>query len=223
GNLQLLTKIFEYQADNVAKLELLKKLLASSETGLKGLEEVQAILAYHANVGTINDVVLEITLARGLNYYTGAIFEVTARDIPFGSLCGGGRYDDLTGIFGMPGVSGVGISFGADRIYDVMKELGLFQEIPPVGSKVLLINFGGDDEMEAHRLLKTLRSNGIGSELYPEPAKIKKQMSYADGRKIPYVILAGEEERQQGKVTLKVMGSGEQMTITPDELIRKFQ
>jgi histidyl-tRNA synthetase len=223
ANIIMISDLLNFRGGNDDKLKALQAILSDTVTGKKGLDEIMAVLAYHDHVGTKNNLLVDITLARGLNYYTGAIFEVTASDLPFGSLCGGGRYDDLTGIFGMPGVSGVGISFGADRIYDVMQELGLFTDVPANAAKVLLINFGGDDELESLKLLKLLRGKGVSSELYPDPVKIKKQMSYADARKIPYVVLAGEEERAKGEVTVKSMATGDQYSVTPDELIRMLQ
>lgn len=199
----------------IAKLRI---LFPDSEAGLLGLEEMEKLLNYIDAVTLKNPVDLDITLARGLNYYTGTIIEVVARDLKFGSLCGGGRYDDLTGIFGMPGLSGVGISFGADRIYDVMQELNLFPEGQIDGPKVLFVNFGDSDEIYSLKALKHLRNQGISSEIYPEPAKLKKQMAYADARKIPYTVLAGENERVHGTYTIKNMQSGNQQSVTLEEM-----
>ncbi|HUM88510.1 MAG TPA: His/Gly/Thr/Pro-type tRNA ligase C-terminal domain-containing protein, partial [Prolixibacteraceae bacterium] len=164
-------------------------------------------------------VELDLTLARGLNYYTGAIFEVKANDVQIGSITGGGRYDDLTGIFGLPGVSGVGISFGADRIYDVMEQLNLFPTEALAGAKVLFINFGKDEEAYVLPAVSRMRSVGISCEIYPEAAKMKKQMEYANRKQIPYVILAGETEISDGKLTLKNMLTGEQSLLSVDEII----
>lgn len=222
-HLDSLKRIFIFEGNNEEKLSLIGEMLAGSETGQKGIEEMQQLLTYHKETGTRNTVTTDITLARGLNYYTGTIFEVTALDVAIGSLCGGGRYDDLTGIFGMPGLSGVGISFGADRIYDVMQELKLFGDINPGQPKVLFVNFGAEDEIYSLKALTVLRSHGISAEMYPDAAKIKKQMSYADARKIPFVVLAGEEERKSGQFRLKDMSSGDQLTMTLNTLIETIR
>lgn len=197
----------------------LRKLFPDSEAGLLGIEEMEKLLGFLDAVTMQNSVELDINLARGLNYYTGTIIEVVARDLKFGSLCGGGRYDDLTGIFGMPGLSGVGISFGADRIYDVMMELNLFPKGQIEGPRVFFVNFGDSDENYSLKALEHLRNQGIPSEMYPEPAKLKKQMAYADARKIPYTVLAGENERKNSTYTVKSMQSGTQQSVTLDELV----
>ncbi|HRZ42679.1 MAG TPA: histidine--tRNA ligase [Bacteroidales bacterium] len=202
----------------------LRELFHGSESGRLGLEEMEKLFSLLDTVTPGNAVEPDITLARGLNYYTGTIIEVVARDLQFGSLCGGGRYDDLTGIFGMPGLSGVGISFGADRIFDVMQELHLFPEGQIDGPKVLFVNFGGADELYSLKALEYLRSHGIPSEMYPEAAKLKKQIAYADARKIPYAVLAGETEREMGTYTIKNMHNSTQQSVTLDqlaELLRK--
>ncbi len=209
-----------FTGTSVEKLGFLKKLLADSVTGMKGIEETETIFRL-ANVPSLE---LDITLARGLNYYTGAIFEVRATSVSIGSITGGGRYDDLTGIFGLPGVSGVGISFGIDRIYDVMEELNLFNLLQGhlTGTKLLLVNFGKEESEYCLEAVKQIRTAGINAELYPDPVKMKKQLAYADSNKIPYVALAGSEEIKSGRFTLKNMNSGEQVSVTLDELIAKL-
>lgn len=210
------------------KLNLLKEVLQSSATGLKGVEELEYLFNYYELVSAAKvnakesktSIEFDITLARGLNYYTGAIFEVKPKNTTFtGSICGGGRYDDLTGIFGLPNVSGVGISFGADRIYDVMEELNIFPNATGATTKVLFVNFGLKEEQFCLPLLSHLRAAGINSEIYPEAAKMKKQMSYADDKKIPFVVLIGEEEIQNGTLSLKNMVSGEQRKLPVAELV----
>jgi histidyl-tRNA synthetase len=202
------------------KLESLKTVLAISETGLKGLEEIKTIFKYLTSLALKTaKVELDITLARGLNYYTGAIFEVKTNEVAMGSIGGGGRYDDLTGMFGLKALTGAGISFGADRIYDVLEELQLFPESTSETTKVLISNFDQDAELYALPLLQSLRNSGIAAELYPSSAKLKKQMSYADDKKIPYVVLIGSEEIQSGKLTLKNMRTGEQEKVTVKELV----
>ncbi|MFA5650954.1 MAG: histidine--tRNA ligase [Proteiniphilum sp.] len=201
------------------KLEQLKQALASSEIGIEGIREVAYIFDKADRVSLRNELVLDLTLARGLNYYTGAIIEVKALDAEIGSIAGGGRYDNLTGIFGMPGVSGVGISFGADRIYDVLQQLGLFPDSFTRSTDLLFVNFG---EQEVEWLLpavKQLRETGISCELYPEAAKMKKQMTYADNNHIPFVALVGEKEMQEGTIGLKNMETGEQKSCSLQELI----
>ncbi len=206
----MLRPILELSGSNSEKLASLRKVIGSSETGLKGIEEMEAIFSYVAALGTKLDIELDLSLARGLNYYTGAIFEVKARDYQIGSICGGGRYDDLTGIFGMEGVSGVGISFGADRIYDVMHGLGLFPDAAEESTRVLFLNFGGEEELAAAKLMKELRAAGTACEIYYEPAKIKKQMEYANRRGIPFVVIIGSDELASGEATVKNMVCGEQ-------------
>lgn len=200
------------------KLEILKGVLAASETGLKGVDEMEYIFDKTNMLSLKNEVLLDLTLARGLNYYTGTIIEVKALDAEMGSITGGGRYDNLTGIFGLPGVSGVGISFGADRIYDVLTQLNLFPESFAHSTDLLFVNFG---EREADYLLPVitqLRREGICCELYPEAAKMKKQLSYADSNRIPFVAMVGENEMKEGKITLKNMRSGDQKSISPNEV-----
>ncbi len=195
------------------KLRELKKVMAGSAAGLKGVEEMEELTGYLA-IEAVNAVVeLDLSLARGLNYYTGTIIEVKAADLPFGSICGGGRYDDLTGIFGMPGVSGVGVSFGADRIYDVMLQLNLFHEQTGSSTEVLVINFGAEELPSLMKVAGELRDAGIATELYPDPVKLKKQFSYADSCKIPMVVIAGSNEIAAGQATVKNMKTGEQTAV----------
>lgn len=197
------------------KLSTINLLVANSETGKKGIDEVKYIFDYVSKIGLrCSEVEFDITLARGLNYYTGAIFEVKAKGVQVGSICGGGRYDNLTGIFGLPGISGVGISFGADRIYDVMNELKLFPETTAGSTQVLFVNFGTAEEEYCMKLLSAIRSAGINAEIYPEAAKLKKQMKYADDKSIPFVALVGSKEMADGTITLKNMRSGEQEVCT---------
>ncbi|MBI9061533.1 MAG: histidine--tRNA ligase [Marinilabiliaceae bacterium] len=215
-----LQPIINLSGTNDEKLVELKAVLANSEIGMKGIEELEKVFVYLKALHLDLEVELDLTLARGLNYYTGAIFEVKARDVAIGSITGGGRYDDLTGIFGLKDVSGVGISFGADRIYDVMNQLELFPKNDGVRTQALFINFGGEDELYALEVLKSVRAAGINSELYPDNAKMKKQMTYANKNEIPFVILIGEKERQEQVVTLKNMESGEQSSVSVEELIK---
>jgi len=217
--LKKLKLVFSMEGSNTERMSAIASMVTGSTTGMKGVEEMNALLDYHRITGTRNPLITDITLARGLNYYTGTIFEVTSSDVSIGSVCGGGRYDDLTGIFGMPGLSGVGISFGADRIYDVMQELGLFVQVMPNRPQVLMINFGGEDERYSLQALDALRRAGVAAEIYPDAARIKKQMTYADARKIPFVVLAGEQEREAGCLTLKNMLTGEQQRVTVEELV----
>lgn len=204
---------------NEEKLETLKTVLAASETGLKGVEESEFILKTIAGLGIQSDVELDLTLARGLNYYTGAIFEVKALDVQIGSISGGGRYDNLTGVFGMEGVSGVGISFGADRIYDVLNQLDLYPKDSVDGTQLLFVNFGEAEAAYVLPVLAKVRAAGIRAEIYPDSAKMKKQMGYANNKAIPFVAIVGENEMNEGKLTLKNMTTGEQSLVTPDELI----
>ncbi len=215
-----LQPILHLEGSNLSKLETLKTVLASSETGLKGIEELSTIFEYINALGIKLDVELDLTLARGLNYYTGAIFEVKAKDVAIGSITGGGRYDDLTSIFGLNNVSGVGISFGADRIYDVMNQLNLFPEDSGAQTRILFANFGGADELYALQLLNKVRAAGFNAEIYPDGAKMKKQMGYADKKSIPFVAIVGEEERTNQRVSLKNMASGEQQIVDFDGLIK---
>ena len=217
--IEKLQPIISLSGSNEEKLEVISQVLAGSETGLKGVEETRFILDTLKTVGLNNEIELDLTLARGLNYYTGAIFEVKALDTPMGSITGGGRYDNLTGIFGLPGLSGVGISFGADRIYDVLNALDLYPKEAVNSTQVLFINFGETETAYCLPIVGKLRQAGIRSEIFPGKAKMKKQMSYANAKNIPFVVLAGENEMAAGKVTLKNMESGEQTLVTVEELI----
>lgn len=214
-----LQPIIAMTGTNEEKLQVIADLLASSETGMKGVEETRFILEKAAKYGIRNTLELDLTLARGLNYYTGAIFEVKALDYAIGSITGGGRYDNLTGIFGMPGLSGVGISFGADRIYDVLCGLDLYPEQTTCGTQVLFINFGEAEADYCLPMLGKCREEGIRAEIYPDSAKMKKQMAYANSKNIPFVVLAGESEIADNKFTLKNMTTGEQKLVTADELV----
>ena len=217
-----LQPILTMSGTNVEKLETIAQTIATSEIGVKGVEETRFILEKIAAVGLKNELQLDLTLARGLNYYTGAIFEVKAKDVAIGSITGGGRYDNLTGIFGMPGLSGVGISFGADRIYDVLNTLDLYPQNATQGTEVLFINFGETESDYCLPIASQVRAAGISVELYPDCAKMKKQMAYANAKGIPFVVLAGESEISQGKVTLKNMLTGDQQLVSAEELIAKI-
>ena len=214
-----LQPIILLQGTNEEKLQTIREVLASSEIGLKGVEEIATILEYVKLVGVQTEVELDLTLARGLNYYTGAIFEVKAKNVQIGSITGGGRYDNLTGVFGMDGVSGVGISFGADRIYDVLNQLDLYPAEMLQSTKVIFVTFGQEELKYALGCLKSVRAAGLAAEVYPEPAKMKKQMGYADGKGIPYVAIIGETEMAENKVMLKDMQSGEQKLVSVEEMI----
>ena len=215
-----LQPILELSGDNHQKLCQLREVLAASETGLKGIEEMETIFGHVERLGIDLQVELDLSLARGLNYYTGAIFEVKALDFAIGSICGGGRYDDLTGIFGLPNLSGVGISFGADRIYDVMTGLGLFPEEVNCTTRVLFTNLGTAEQAAVLPLLRTLRGERISAEIYPEAGKMKKQMEYANRRAIPYVVIVGSQEIEAGAATVKDMRSGEQRQVPFAELVQ---
>lgn len=217
--IEKLQPIISLQGTNEEKLQTIEQVLATSEIGVKGVEETRFILQTLEHIGLQNEIQLDLTLARGLNYYTGAIFEVKALDTPMGSITGGGRYDNLTGIFGMPGLSGVGISFGADRIYDVLNAQDLYPKETLNTTQLLFINFGDAETAYCLPILAKARQNGIRTEIFPDAAKMKKQMSYANAKHIPYVALTGENEIKEGKVTLKNMETGEQQLVTPDELI----
>lgn len=206
---------------NPEKIATLKEVLASSEVGLKGVTELDFILERLAYTPIRADLELDLTLARGLNYYTGAIFEVKALDVQIGSITGGGRYDNLTGVFGMDGVSGVGISFGADRIFDVLNQLDLYPADSLQTTQVLFVNFGASEETYLLPILSKVRAAGIRAELYPESAKMKKQMGYADTKKIPFVAIVGETEMAESKINLKNMITGEQTMVTVDELMNR--
>jgi len=218
-----LQPLFELSGNNVEKLDKLRQWLALSPIGLKGIDELQTVFDYMKSLEIFTRVELDLTLARGLNYYTGAIFEVKALDVEIGSICGGGRYDNLTGIFGLPDVSGVGISFGADRIYDVLNQLDVFPADAAQSTQVLFINFGEKEELHCLPIVQKLRKAGIKAELFPGNAKMKKQMAYADARKIPFVALVGEEEMQQQSISLKDMQAGNQIQLTLEELIAKLR
>ena len=214
-----LQPIILLSGSNEEKLATLKDVLAASETGLKGVEESEFILKTIAGLGIQSEVELDLTLARGLNYYTGAIFEVKALDVQIGSISGGGRYDNLTGVFGMEGMSGVGISFGADRIYDVLNQLDLYPKEAVNGTQLLFVNFGEAEAAYVLPVLAQVRAVGIRAEIYPDAAKMKKQMSYANAKMVPFVAIVGENEMKEGKVMLKNMASGEQSLVTPEELV----
>ncbi|MBR4191941.1 MAG: histidine--tRNA ligase [Prevotella sp.] len=218
--IEKLQPIIMLEGTNEEKLNTIADVLSSSETGMKGVEECRYILSFLN--GLKNEILLDLTLARGLSYYTGAIFEVKALDTPMGSISGGGRYDNLTGIFGMPGLSGVGISFGVDRIYDVLNALDLYPKDSLNTTQLLFINFGEKETAYCLPIAAKVREAGIRTEIFPDAAKMKKQMSYANAKHIPFVALAGENEIAQGKVTLKNMETGEQSLVTAEEIIDKF-
>ena len=220
--IEKLQPIISLAGTNEEKLTVIAEVLKDSETGLKGVEETKFILDSLKTSGLKNEIQLDLTLARGLNYYTGAIFEVKALDVQIGSITGGGRYDNLTGIFGMPGLSGVGISFGADRIYDVLNQLDLYPKEAVNGTQLLFINFGEKETAYCLPIAAKARQAGIRTEVFPDSAKMKKQMSYANAKQIPFVALAGENEINEGKLTLKDMTTGEQMLVTADELLTKL-
>lgn len=207
--------ILNLKGSNAEKLNEIETIIGSSE----GVDELRTIFGHIAALNLSLNVELDLSLARGLSYYTGAIFEVKARDFAMGSICGGGRYDDLTGIFGLPDTSGVGISFGAERIFDVMTEGGLFPSAIDESSRILFANFGGLDELESLKILQILRSQGIAAEIYPSADKLKKQFDYADSRGIPFVVSITEQERNDGTMTLKNLTSGEKQIVTIEELI----
>jgi histidyl-tRNA synthetase len=220
----IIESVLTLEGHNDEKLERMKILLGENEIALKGIEEMQFILQRVKAVGLERaKLELDLTLARGLNYYTGAIFEVKANGVQMGSICGGGRYDDLTGIFGLPGLSGVGISFGADRIYDVMMELNLFPTEIGATTKILFTNFGEQEEMHILPTLRKIRQAGINAEIYPEAAKMKKQFKDADDKKIPFVGVIGTEEIQKNVIALKNMTSGEQELLSLEQVIEKLK
>ena len=221
-----LQPIILLEGTNEEKLNTIAEVLKGSETGLKGVEECRTILGSLCSGGSTtlnNELQLDLTLARGLNYYTGAIFEVKALDVQIGSITGGGRYDNLTGIFGMPGISGVGISFGVDRIYDVLNALDAYPKDAQVGTQLLFINFGDKETAYCLPTVAKARQAGIRTEMFPDAAKMKKQMAYANAKQIPFVALAGENEISQGCFTLKNMETGEQQLLTPEELVKKVK
>jgi histidyl-tRNA synthetase len=217
--IEKLQPIILLSGSNSEKLATLKEILSGSETGVKGIEESEFILNTLAAMGLKNELELDLTLARGLNYYTGAIFEVKALDVQIGSITGGGRYDNLTGVFGMPGLSGVGISFGADRIYDVLNQLDLYPKEATNVTRLLFVNFGEKEAAFALSLLSKVRAAGISAEIYPDSAKMKKQMSYANSKQIPFVAIIGETELAEGKAMLKDMTTGEQKLLSAEEII----
>lgn len=218
-----LQPIIALSGSNEEKLETMRRVLAESETGLKGVEEVAFVLETLKNSQLHNEIELDLTLARGLNYYTGCIFEVKALDVQIGSITGGGRYDNLTGIFGMPGLSGVGISFGADRIYDVLGQLDLYPQETQSGVQLLFINFGAAEAAHCLRLAAQARLAGIATEVYPDSVKMKKQMSYANAHNVPFVALVGETEMAKGRITLKNMTTGEQQSLTIEEAVKAIK
>ena len=217
--IEKLQPIISLEGTNDEKLNTIAEVLKESETGLKGVEESRFILDTLKTLSLKNEIQLDLTLARGLNYYTGAIFEVKALDVQIGSITGGGRYDNLTGIFGMPGISGVGISFGVDRIFDVLNALDCYPKDAVNGTRLLFINFGEKETAYCLPIAAKTREAGIHTEIFPDATKMKKQMSYANAKQIPFVALAGENEINEGKVTLKNMETGEQALVTPEELI----
>ena len=217
-----LQPIIALSGTNEEKLATMRSVLAGSEVGLKGVDEVAFVLETLAESNLRNPIELDLTLARGLNYYTGCIFEVKALDVQIGSITGGGRYDNLTGIFGMPGLSGVGISFGADRIYDVLTQLDLYPAATQAGAQLLFINFGPAEAAHCLRLAAATRRAGIATEVYPDSVKMKKQMAYANAHHVPFVALVGEQEMAEGKVALKDMNTGEQTSLTLEELIGRI-
>ena len=222
--IQKLQPIISLEGTNDEKLNVIAEVLADSEVGMKGVDEIRQILNTLSQLGSLkNDIQLDLTLARGLNYYTGAIFEVKALDVQIGSILGGGRYDNLTGIFGMPGISGVGISFGIDRIFDVLNALDSYPKEAVVGTQLLFINFGEKETAYCLPFVAQARAAGIRTEIFPDAAKMKKQMSYANAKEIPFVALAGENEMSQGRLTLKNMLTGEQTLVTPEELIAQIK
>ena len=217
--IQKLQPIINLSGTNEEKIATMRQVLAGSEVGQKGIDEIEYVLStLNASNALTNPLELDLTLARGLNYYTGCIFEVKALDVEIGSITGGGRYDNLTGIFGMPGLSGVGISFGADRIYDVLNQLNLYPEAVTTATQVIFINFGEKETSYSLPIIAKLREQGIRCEIYPDSSKIKKQMQYANQKGIPFVAMTGETEMQAGKVMLKNMATGEQQLVSPDEL-----
>lgn len=223
-SIELIKPLFQLKGDNEFKINFLKNYLSTSEIGLKGIEEIETIFHSVNEIGLSKGIIeLDVTLARGLNYYTGAIFEVTAHDVQMGSICGGGRYDDLTGLFGMKGLSGVGISFGADRIYDILTTLNLFPTDLEKGIEVMFVNFGKNEASAAYKLVHQLRIKGVSAELYPESAKIQKQMKYANDTHAQFVALLGESELENESVLLKNMITGEQNQVSWSSLSEQFK
>jgi len=218
----LLQPVLFMEGSNAEKLLSLEQLIGQNELGAKGIAELRQLFAYLESMNIGMPVELDLTLARGLNYYTGAIFEVKALEVPMGSICGGGRYDNLTGVFGMPDVSGVGISFGADRIFDVMQSLDLFPEKAMQSTQIIFLNFGAKELAYCLPHLQKLRTIGYSAEIYPDEAKIKKQLRYADQKQIPFVVMAGESEMENNQFTVKRMQTGEQWTVAAEALLDKF-
>jgi len=219
GAILRLQPLFKLKGDTYEKLSGLDKILSGSTTGMKGIEELRTLVSFIESTALRADTELDLTLARGLNYYTGAIIEVKSKDVNIGSICGGGRYDNLAGVFGMEGVSGVGVSFGADRIYDVMNQLNLFSKQRRYLTQVLILNFGNEEIRFALKMQDLLGDTGIKTEIFPDALKLKRQLSYADARQIPYIVIAGEEEVRYNQVTLKIMSTGEQRKMAPDDLL----
>jgi histidyl-tRNA synthetase len=217
-----LEPVLKMEGSTAGKLTFLEGYLEESVIGMEGVGEVKQLFGFLDRVTVAAEVELDLTLARGLNYYTGSIFEVKSEEIQFGSICGGGRYDDLTGIFGLDNVSGVGVSFGADRIYDVLLQLDRFPLQGEMDTQLLFVNFGSEEANHIFPVLSQLRKRGIAAELYPDAVKMKKQMSYANARMIPFVALVGEQEMKDGVVTLKEMETGNQERLTPDQLIERL-
>ena len=215
--------IIDLKGSNSEKLSKIRQILVGSEIGMKGIDEAETIFNLAKQSGVSCEIEFDLTLARGLNYYTGAIFEVKAKDVEIGSISGGGRYDNLTGVFGMEGVSGVGISFGADRIYDVLVQLNQFPASAASSTKVLFVNFGAKEEQFCLPLVNQLRNNNISAELFPESAKMKKQMGYADAKQIPFVVIVGENEMAENKVSVKDMKTGEQVKIEVENIVKYFK
>jgi len=223
GSIEKLVNMLTFSGSNKEKIAFLKKTLKESESGMAGLEEVERVMYYiHSFVGEMSEIEFDFTLARGLSYYTGIIFEARALNVKIGSIGGGGRYDNLTGVFGMPDVSGVGFSFGIDRIYDVMEELELFDTQQLSSTKVLIANFEENAEKFALRILSKIRNAGINAEIYPDVVKLKKQLNYANKKNIPYVLIIGPDELKKAVFTLKNMDSGEQAELSAEELIQKL-
>lgn len=218
-----LQPLLTLSGSNEEKLDTLSTLLASSEVGMKGVEELRYVLANSASQSLKGDLELDVSLARGLNYYTGTIIEVKAKDVEIGSITGGGRYDNLTGVFGMPGTSGVGISFGADRIYDVLNALDLYPKDTLASTKVLFVNFGEKESAQSLKYVMLLRENGIPAEIYPDATKMKKQMSYANSKNVAFVAMVGETELADGTIALKCMETGEQVNVTIENVIEKLK
>lgn len=216
-----LQPIIRLSGSNTEKIAVMREVLAGSEVGQKGVDEVEYVISHLSSLNS--QLELDLTLARGLNYYTGCIFEVKALDVEIGSITGGGRYDDLTGIFGMPGLSGVGISFGADRIYDVLNQLDLYPEEVLTATQLLFVNFGEQEASYVLPIARMMREAGVRCEIYPDSVKMKKQMQYANAKCIPFVAIVGENEMNEGKVTLKNMVSGEQSTLSPEELLKNIK